>query len=79
MMAKFKRKPELVEAIEWTYDNTDEVEAFLKSTAFRISDLYENFNGAREGFWLIKSSTTFSVCHPHEFRERYELAEVTDG
>lgn len=47
----FQRRPEVVQAIQITKDNHNEVRAFVKDSSFPLGDL-EYFSG----IWVIKDS-----------------------
>lgn len=88
MMAKFKRKPIVYEAVQWTGENIEEISKFANSAQVSrmvgVSELViETLEGnmiAEAGDWIIKGvKGEFYPCKPDVFQESYELAEVTDG
>lgn len=88
MMAKFKRKPIVYEAVQWTGENIEEISKFANSAQVSrmvgVSELViETLGGnmiAEAGDWIIKGvKGEFYPCKPDVFQESYELAEVTDG
>lgn len=82
-MAKYRKKPVVVEAIEWTGSNLEEVEGFLGVTD-RVKVLDSIFIRTLEGLmethvgdYIIKGvHGEFYPCKPDIFRETYELVEV---
>jgi hypothetical protein len=76
---KFRKKPVVIEAIQWTGDNYDEVGDFLGLYAtaqvdddFIIPTL-EGEMRAAPGDWIIKGvKGEFYPCKPDIFEETYE-------
>lgn len=84
---KFKKKPVIIEAVQWTGDNVSEILDFVGHLDIRMTnhtknnievcDLYINtLEGsihASEGDWIIKGvHDEFYPCKPDIFEETYE-------
>jgi hypothetical protein len=82
-MPKFRKKPVVVEAVQWGGDNYDEVGDFMGLTAtcqvdddFLIPTL-EGDMRASPGDWIIKGvAGEFYPCKPDIFAATYEAADV---
>jgi hypothetical protein len=81
-MPKFRKKPVVVEAIQWTGENTDEVEHFLQGFGYPqhryvpIATL-EGVMNADIGDWIIKGvKGEFYPCKPDIFHVTYELVDA---
>ena len=81
-MAKFRRKPITVEAIQWNGNNLDEVIAFLGTKTygeFAGSVLVETPKASLTvavGNWIIKGADgEFYPCNPGDFERTYEVIE----
>lgn len=88
MTKRFRAKPVIVEAIQWTGDNLEECLDFIKPVG-RItgigakpnSHLFFSTDGgevfAKQGDWIIKGfKDRIHACEPGIFEEIYE--EVTE-
>mgnify|MGYP006921451942 CR=1 FL=1 len=81
-MAKFRKKPTIVEAIQWKGNNLDEVIAFLGTKTygeFAGSVLVETPKAiltVAVGNWIIKGADgEFHPCSPSDFEMTYEAIE----
>ena len=89
-MSKFKKKPVIIEAIQWTGDNVSDIIEFVNHYDIRLQNNYENgeektelyintLEGsmhASQGDWIIKGvHGEFYPCKPDIFEETYEPAE----
>lgn len=81
---KYRKKPLVIEAIQWTGKNMDEVSNFIGDTKHTYTYnerrlaiyLYtlEGVMGAQKGDWLIKGvKGEFYPCKPDIFEITYEL------
>lgn len=84
-MSKYRKKPVVVEAVQWTGENFDELQAFMKDGVGDFImieqrlDIYtlEGSYFAQVGDYIIKDEKgEFYSCKPNIFRKTYE--EVTD-
>ena len=81
-MAKFRKKPTIVEAIQWNGNNLDEVIAFLGTKTygeFAGSVLVETPKAillAAIGDWIIKGADgEFYLCSHGDFEMTYDVIE----
>jgi hypothetical protein len=88
MIQKFRKKPVVIEAIQFTRHNWQEVKQFTNNTArdlvnmTKIEDNWtciiptlEGEHIATEGDWIIKGvNNEFYPCKPDIFEKTYELA-----
>ena len=87
-MAKYRNKPVVIEAIEFTRNNFQEIRDFTDFQAHsltfeRINEglctcMIPTFEGdmiAEEGDFIIKGVIGFYPCKPYKFKETYELVE----
>jgi hypothetical protein len=86
MIQKFRKKPVVIEAVQFTRNNWDEVKSFTNETAHtlriekRIDGLanciistLEGQHIATEGDWIIKGvKGEFYPCKPDIFEQTYE-------
>lgn len=80
---KFRKKPVIIEAIQYTSDNINDVARFVGDEAnwSPCSDSYdiETLEGtmtAQHGDWIIKGvQGEFYPCKPDIFEQTYEAAE----
>jgi hypothetical protein len=83
---KFRKKPVVIEALQWTGDNIDEVSSFLPSITYHGTDgkkdgnlLISTLEGkirASRNDWIIKGvNGEFYPCKPDIFEKTYEKAE----
>ena len=86
---RYRSKPQEVEAIQWTGDNLDEIEAF--GVKFRYSVLWQEpfmFKAGKDGaqgyvdvpvgYWIVRQPGDLSDHWPVEdsyFRSKYEVCE----
>lgn len=81
MFMKFRKKPVVVEAIQWTGKNWAEVNAFVGKSAHGRDDslwisTYEGVMTASVGDWIIKGvSGEFYPCKPDIFEKTYDAVE----
>ena len=79
-MPKFRTKPVVKEAIQWTGDNRKKVTAFLAGTPYYFAEHFkwvlihnlESDTTAKQGDWIIKESCGFYSCTPDVFAATYE-------
>lgn len=86
-MAKFRKKPVVIEAVQWNGQNEFEIQNFIKNgnwtwqaNGTRIPDLYvhtlEGKMFASIGDWIIKGvHNEFYPCKPDIFEKTYEKVE----
>jgi hypothetical protein len=86
-MSKYRKKPVVIEAIQYTGNNQNEILNFAKKSAIwhyasGILSIYtlENFQGeslvVSKGDWVIKGvKGEFYPCKPDIFEQTYELVE----
>jgi hypothetical protein len=86
MIQKFRKKPVVIEAIQFTRHNWEEVKQFTNNTShsFRTGrneidyctiPTLEGEHIATEGDWIIKGvNNEFYPCKPDIFEKTYELA-----
>lgn len=87
---KFKKKPVIIEAVQWNGDNVGEILEFINHSDIRIAshesegvqkeelfiNTLEGSMHASEGDWIIKGvHGEFYPCKPDIFDETYEPAE----
>lgn len=79
MIKKYKKKAVVIEAIQWTGDNSDEVKSFLGDKMFQISNqqvkIYtlEGIMAASPNDYIIRGITgEFYPCKPDIFSLTYE-------
>lgn len=84
-MAQFRKKPVVIEAVQWTGDNVKEVMDFMNwrnashdsALGLRIHTL-EGTHAANEGDWIIKGvKGEFYPCRDDIFRMTYDAADDT--
>ena len=79
---KYRKKPVVIEAIQWTGGNANEVTAFLGSAAWwdAIGPVITTLEGELHtsvGDWIIKGvAGEFYPCKPDIFEKTYDLAEI---
>ena len=76
-----RKKPVIVEAVQWTGDNTDEIVPFIGIAVVEGKDLIINtLEGemhAHPGWWIIKGvKGEFYPCDPIIFEMSYEKVTV---
>ena len=81
MIKKYKTKPEIIEAIEFTGDNLEEIEKWMP---IHITTLANGFiidsrdtckygdNMALKGDFIVKDNGCYFVCTSKFFHEKYE-------
>ena len=78
---KFRKKPVVIEAVQWKGDNAEEILKFTnaneeKSMAFPSYIMIRTLEGdmnANKGDWIIKGvKGEFYQCKPDIFEETYE-------
>ena len=79
-MSKYRKKPIVIEAIQWTGNNLAEIETFtgtIKYPVERSALLFDTLEGimrANVGDWIIKGiQGEFYPCKPDIFEKTYEL------
>ena len=80
-MAKFRKKPVVIEAVRWDGENKNEVEQFLDNNGFVKGDYVdigtlEGLMTASVGDMIIKGvKGEFYPCKPDIFEATYEAVE----
>jgi len=84
-MAKYRKKPVVVEAVQWTGENHTEIVRFVthdgkRLAAFSLCEMYiKTLEGdmiAAPGDWIIKDvNGEFYPCKPDIFEKTYERME----
>ena len=82
---KFRKKPVVIEAVQWTGENLKEIEMFINQGApwgnttnpeKLVIHTLEGDHTANKGDWIIKGvHGEYYPCKPGIFEETYELAE----
>jgi hypothetical protein len=85
-MTKFRKKPVVIEAIQWTGENRVEIARFIRGDDLTDSDqlllpgnslFIETLKGthrADKGDWIIRGvAGEFYPCKPGIFKETYDL------
>lgn len=80
-MPKFRKKPVVIEAVQWTGDNREEMEKFIPNTILAKKNAEEELAiGTLEGVmtaskndWIIKGiHGEYYPCKPDIFEKTYE-------
>lgn len=77
-MARFRKKPVIIEAIQWTGENREQVLAFCPSAYWTSRDgmivpTLEGNHFANEGDWIIRGiKGEFYPCKPDVFAATYD-------
>lgn len=81
---KFRKKPVVIEAVQWRGTNQDEMSLFLQRGVTVIGSMHspklvivtlEGEMNADVGDWIIRGvAGEFYPCKPHIFTETYEPA-----
>lgn len=77
-MAKYRKKPVIIDAIQWHGDNIGEVQWFYKTDGILIGDqiIIDTLEGtmkANIGDWIIKGvNGEYYPCKPDIFEKTYE-------
>lgn len=83
-MAKFRKKPVVIEAVQWTGNNREEMEKFIPNTILAKKNVEEELAiGTLEGVmtaskndWIIKGvHGEYYPCKPDIFEKTYELVD----
>ncbi len=85
MSKKYRKKPVVIEAVQWNGNNVDEVMSFIKNVAaynveFGTLDIstLEGTMTASMGDWVIKGvKGEFYPCKPDIFETTYEKVKDT--
>ncbi len=85
MSDKYRKKPVIIEAVQWNGNNVDEVMGFVKSgVAYNIEfgtidiSTLEGTMAASTGDWIIKGvKDEFYPCKPDIFDSTYEKVSDT--
>lgn len=82
---KYRKKPVIIEAVQWNVDNLQEILAFMAPDRPIFSSVIlgelvigtlEGQHKASAGDWIIKGvKGEFYPCKPDIFEQTYELAE----
>lgn len=84
MIMKYRKKPIIIEAIQWTGDNISELCKFMRKDASKLmfsdDELYiqtlEGIHHASIGDYIIKGvQGEFYPCKPNIFVQTYEACE----
>jgi hypothetical protein len=82
-MSKFRKKPVVIDAIQWTGDNREEIDEFMGESRRKIPgnglQIYtlEGIMDASVGDYIIKGiKGEFYPCKPDIFEMTYEPVEV---
>lgn len=92
MSERFRKKPVVVEAVQWNGANTGDIEAFmglapgeLEAGGFALGNPWlmiptlESPHEARRGDWIIRGvQGEFYPCKPDIFAETYEAVRDAD-
>lgn len=83
MVKKYRKKPVVVEAVQWTGDNTSEIMKWVGGKAYFRDTLYiktlEGDYRASVGDYIIKGvKGEFYPCKPDIFERTYELIELNE-
>ena len=79
---KFRKKPVIIEAIQFNGENGEEIEEFTNCAARRLAthtplmviSTLEGDHQARTGDWIIKGiNGEFYPCKPDIFEQTYEV------
>lgn len=81
MVARYRRRPAIVEAIQWMGNNLEEVECFMRGKCLYVQkngNLFIDTRTGEERVYLTNYITKnvaddYSVCDAQTFNERYEL------
>jgi hypothetical protein len=79
-MPKYRKKPVVIEAVEWTGSNFVEIEEFISKAFFKYAidgalliETLEGLMAAKVGDYIIKGvKGEFYPCKPDIFEETYE-------
>jgi hypothetical protein len=81
-MSKFRKKPVVIDAVEWTGKNGREVGTFLEDATWRtegvriVIETLEDEVTASPGWWIIKGAHgEFCTCKSAVFEATYEPVE----
>jgi hypothetical protein len=78
---KFRKKPVVIEAVQWTGDNLSEIQRFYRPNEILIGDkivirTLEGTMTADKGDWILKGiKGEYYPCKPDIFAETYEKVE----
>lgn len=79
---KFRKKPVVIEAVQWTGENGSEVQEFAGASSSLTPDgnlfihTLEGNHHASVGNWIIRGiKGEFYPCKPNIFEATYELAD----
>ena len=76
-MSKFRKKPVIVDAVQWNGKNIDEILSFASSSTYRDSNIYiQTLEGemlANQSDWIIKGvNGEFYPCKSDIFEKTYD-------
>ena len=78
-MSKYKRKLEVVEAIQYRHDNGPEFDKFVQGLFLRcegVASILITIHGNRRiqfGDWVVKKAIGLEVLDNHSFKEMYDV------
>ena len=81
MIKQYRKKPVVVEAVQWTGENYDEIVEFTRSKAklycrSLVIPTLEGDHFASKGDYIIKGvAGEFYPCKPDIFEQTYEMEE----
>lgn len=84
-MAHYRKKPIVIEALQWVGSNVDEILGFIlcQASAYRhltnkiVIETLEGNMQADKGDWIIKGvNGEFYPCKSDIFEKTYELVEI---
>ena len=82
-MAKYRKKPVVIDAIQWTGENRQEIREFARNCVDFVSDtvIIDTLEGtmrADEGDYIIRGiQGEYYPCKPDIFEETYEKCELS--
>ena len=88
-MKKFRKRPETIEAVQWTGDNIREVKEFVfcsktEKTGDQLEIRMTRVEGGGVGIsylilklnhWLAKADGSYGILSPDEMKKKYEEIE----
>ena len=83
-MAKFRKKPVVIDAVQWTGDNYQEISNFAWPDCglcghIPVINTLEGMMQVSDGDWIIRGvNGEFYPCKPDIFEKTYELVEEVE-
>lgn len=84
-MAKYRKKPVVIEAVQWTGENWDEITSFIGPQAawdggqLIITTLEGNMTASKSDYIIRGVQGEFYPCKPDIFLNTYEEVHEFDG